>query len=375
MKFFKIIGSVIFFLVVACIFIHFFRQDEYDDPSSWAIGNFVEMDHADSLAARDRSGIFYCPATENNVFWENGEIINSSAIVRHDSIFMFFSVTEYAGVGAEQSISRIGYSVSTNGLSFNRATKPVLYPDRDQQIEHEWIGGCQDPRVSETSDGRYVMFYTQCNRSYKRLAVAISSDLKNWTKYGPIFHKAYNGKYYDTDSRFASIVTHIVNGKQLIRKINGKYYLYWGSDNLYLAVSENLIDWFPVEDENGDLEKVLSSRNNRFDSDMTASGPAAVATKKGIVVFYNGANKEGAFGDKSYPSRMLGGGQALFSAKRPEKLLARLNQPFITSKSLSGKVANNQPGTIFLQGLVYFKNKWYLFYGNGDSKIQVAISN
>ncbi len=355
------------------IFIHFFRQSEYDDASNWAIGNFVEIKHADSLAPQDRSGVFYCPATETNVFWENGEIINSSAIVRHDSIFMFFSVAEYAGVAAEQSISRIGYSVSANGLSFKRGANPVLYPDRDQQIEHEWIGGCEDPRVSETSDGRYAMFYTQSNRSYKRLAVAISPDLKNWTKYGPIFHKAYNGKYYNTDSRFASIVTRIVNGRQLIQKINGKYYLYWGSGNLYQAVSENLIDWFPVEDENGDLVKVLSSRNNRFDSDMIASGPAAVATKKGIVVFYNGENKEGTFGDNNYPRRMLGGGQALFSSKRPEKLLARLDQPFISSNSLSGKDTNNQWGTVFLQGLVYFKNEWYLFYGNGGSKTQVAI--
>jgi predicted GH43/DUF377 family glycosyl hydrolase len=285
---------------------------------------------------------------------------------------MFFSVTEYSGADREQSISRIGYSVSTNGFLFKRAEKPVLYPDRDREIEHEWIGGCEDPRVSETSDGLYLMFYTQCNRSCKRLAVAISRDLKTWTKHGPIFHKAYNGKYYNTVSGFASIVTRIVNGRQLIQKINGKYYLYWGSDNIYAAVSDNLIDWFPVEDENGELKKILSSRNNRFDSDILASGPSAVITKKGIVLFYSGENKEGVFGDSNYPGHMLGGGQALFSAKKPEKLLARLEQPFISSDTTMVDEGGGQPPTGFLQGLVYFKNVWYLYYGNGGSGMQVA---
>jgi len=28
----------------------------------------------------------------------------------------------------------------------------------------------------------------------------------------------------------------------------------------------------------------------------------------------------------------------------------------------------------FVEGLVMFKNKWFLYYGTGDSKIAVAIS-
>ena len=29
----------------------------------------------------------------------------------------------------------------------------------------------------------------------------------------------------------------------------------------------------------------------------------------------------------------------------------------------------------FVEGLVFFKGKWFLYYGTGDSKIAVAVSN
>ena len=331
MKLSKIIFPAILFLVAATsILLYCIRRGECANPSDWTIGNFVQMNSSDSVVTQDGSGIFYCPASQNNVCWENGEIINSSAIVRHDSLFLFFSVSEYAGINAEQAVSRVGYSVSTDGIHFKRIVRPVLYPDRDQQIDYEWMGGCEAPRVSETNDGRYLMFYTQCNRSCKRLAVATSSELKTWTKPGPIFRTAYTG---------------------------------------------NLIDWVPVEDENGDLKKILSPRNNSFDSNLIASGPSAVMTSKGIVLFYSGQNREGAFGDKSYPGQMLGGGQALFSAQKPEKLLARSDQPFVYFKDILGKNTNNRSTPLFLQGLACFKGKWYLFYGNRGLPARIAVCN
>ncbi|MBV3655346.1 hypothetical protein KSY17_01100, partial [Bacteroides sp. MSK.18.22] len=30
-------------------------------------------------------------------------------------------------------------------------------------------------------------------------------------------------------------------------------------------------------------------------------------------------------------------------------------------------------GTVFIEGMVYFKNKWYLYYGCADSKVGVAV--
>lgn len=53
--------------------------------------------------------------------------------------------------------------------------------------------GCEDPRVAMTEDGTYVMLYTAWNRNIPRLAVAVSKDLKKWTKHGLALRKPIMG--------------------------------------------------------------------------------------------------------------------------------------------------------------------------------------
>lgn len=69
-----------------------------------------------------------------------------------------------------------------------------------------------------TEDGTYVLLYTQWNRKVPRLAVAISKDLKHWTKFGPAFEKAYNGKFKDEATKSASLVTTLKGISRLSRK-------------------------------------------------------------------------------------------------------------------------------------------------------------
>lgn len=82
----------------------------------------------------------------------------------------------------------------------------------------EWPGGCEDPRIAVTVDGLYVMMYTQWNRDIPRLAVATSKDLVHWTKYGPAFAKAYDGKFYNMACKSGSILTELIDGRQVIKR-------------------------------------------------------------------------------------------------------------------------------------------------------------
>ena len=75
---------------------------------------------------------------------------------------------------------------------------------------------------------------TQWNRKQARLAVATSRDLQIWEKYGPAFAKAYGGRFFDEFSKSASIVTKLVDGKQVIAKIDGKYWMYWGQGKYHV---------------------------------------------------------------------------------------------------------------------------------------------
>lgn len=119
-------------------------------------------------------------------------------------------------------------------------------------------GGCEDPRVAVTEDGLYVMMYTQWNRHVPRLAVATSRNLKDWTKHGPAFAKAYNGKFFNLGCKSGSILTEVVKGKQLIKKINGQYFMYWGEEHVFAATSDDLINWTPVVNIDGSLKKLFS---------------------------------------------------------------------------------------------------------------------
>ena len=124
-----------------------------------------------------------------------------------------------------------------------------------------------------TEDGLYVMLYTAWNRKKARLAVATSRDLKNWTKHGLAFDKAYNGRFNNLFCKSGSILTKLKGNQLVIDKVNGKYFMYWGEHAIYAATSDNLIDWYPVLDEKNELMKIIQPRKGHFDSLLTECGP------------------------------------------------------------------------------------------------------
>ena len=133
-----------------------------------------------------------------------------------------------------------------------------------------------------TEDGLYVMLYTAWNRKKARLAVATSRDLKNWTKHGLAFDKAYNGRFNNLFCKSGSILTKLKGNQLVIDKVDGKYLMYWGEYAVYAATSDNLIDWYPVLDEKNELMKIIQPRKGHFDSLLTECGPPAVRTKHEI---------------------------------------------------------------------------------------------
>ena len=178
-----------------------------------------------------------------------------------------------------------------------------------------------------TEDGLYVCLYTQWNRECPRLAVATSRDLRSWDKSGPAFAKALDGRFRDIPTKSASIVTTVKDGKLVIHRFeggpfDGKYLMYWGEAFVNLAVSDNLTDWTPLTDDNGDLLRLSEPREGFFDSDLTECGPPAVLTDKGNVLIYNGKNSF------SRPSRQ--------EHTAPEK---RCSTPKTRSKSLTGWIS------------------------------------
>ncbi|SDH21708.1 glycoside hydrolase family 130 protein [Mucilaginibacter gossypii] len=340
---------------------------------AWAFGGFVRPQHINPIISPDTVATFYDPMLHKKVKWEANYTFNPAATVKDGKIVVLYRSEDLTGVEIGTRTSRIGYAESKDGLALKRNSKPVMFPGKDSQQEFEWPGGCEDPRVAVTAGGTYVMFYTQWNRKVPRLGVATSKDLITWVKHGPIFRKAYGGKFFNIPHKSASILTKLEGGKQVIAKINGKYWMYWGELHVFAATSTNLKDWDPVVDNKGELKQLISPRKGYFDSDLTECGPPAIVTPKGIILFYNGKNHPGDGGDKRFNGNSYCAGQVMFSNADPTKAIARLDVPFLRPMEPFEKSGQYVNGTVFIEGLVYFRKKWLLYYGCADSKVGVAV--
>jgi beta-1,2-mannosidase len=340
---------------------------------SWAFGGFVRPQNINPIISPDNTAVFMDPMSGKENHWESDNTFNPAATIKDGKVIVLYRAEDNSGNGIGFHTSRIGFAESNDGLYFGRKNVPVLFPANDSQKKYEWPGGCEDPRVAMTESGVYVMFYTQWNRKLPRLGVATSTDLIHWKKHGPIFQQAYNGRFFNMATKSASILTKMMGDKQVITKINGKYWLYWGEHHVYAATSSDLVNWQPVLNKDGKLKELISPRKGFFDSDLTECGPPALMTKDGILLFYNGKNKSGDEGDKRYNADSYCAGQVLFDSKDPSKPIARLDVPFLRPMESFEKSGQYVNGTVFIEGMVFFKKKWYLYYGCADSKVAVAV--
>lgn len=348
-------------------------QQETNTLPEWAFGGFVRPAGVNPVISPIENTRFLDPMSGKEIAWESNDTFNPAATVKDGKIVVLYRAEDKSGVGIGHRTSRLGYAESEDGLSFRRNETPVFYPAEDAQKAFEWPGGTEDPRVAITEDGLYVMFYTQWNRETARLGVATSRDLINWEKHGQIFANAKNADLVlDKFHKSASIVTQVKNGKQVITKVNGKYWMYWGERGVYGATSDNLIDWEPVVDENREIEAFISPRKGFFDSDLTECGPPAILTEHGILLLYNGKNNP-EHGDKRFNRGTYSAGQVLFDANDPTKVIDRLDVPFLRPMEDFEKSGQYKDGTVFIEGLVYFQNKWFLYYGCADSEVAVAV--
>ncbi|WP_202409383.1 glycoside hydrolase family 130 protein [Hufsiella arboris] len=369
----KLISKLSFVLLLFCGSEIDAQTLRTDSLPSWAFGGFVRPKDLNPIISPNENSRFPDPIQNKLVDWESNDTFNPGATKKGKEVVLLYRAEDKFGIGIGFRTSRLGYASSRDGLHFKRRKHPVLFPSNDDQKQFEWPGGCEDPRVAVTEDGTYVVFYTQWNRDLPRLGVATSKNLKKWTKHGPIFQDAYDNKFFHIANKSASILTQIKNGKQVIAKVNGKYWLYWGELHVFAATSENLVDWQPLVDKNQKLVELISPRKGYFDSELTECGPPALLTDKGILLFYNGKNKAGADGDPRFNANTYCAGQVLFDKNDPTKAIARLDVPFLRPMEPFEKSGQYINGTVFIQGMAYLKNKWFLYYGCADSRVAVAV--
>lgn len=331
--------------------------------SDWTLLGFVKMDRLNPILQPDSTSTFYCPISRKGVQWEARNVLNPAAVVREGKVYMLYRAQDQA------MTSRLGLAVSDDGLHFKKERWPVLFPQSDSLKKYEWKGGVEDPRIVEREDGMYILTYTAYDGKTARLCLATSSDLKSWTKHGLVIR---GEQYKNLWSKSGAILARLQGNRVVAAKVKGKYWMYFGDSNIFMATSDDLIHWeVATSEESKQMVPVLNPRPGYFDSRLVEPGPFALLYKGGILLIYNGSNAAN-YNDRAKPRFAYSAGQALFDSSMPYRLVKRMDMPFIfpdRSYERTGEVNE----VCFVEGLVYFQNRWLLYYGTADSKIAVAI--
>jgi predicted GH43/DUF377 family glycosyl hydrolase len=347
--------------------------DSTRQQPAWTLGPFQKQDAVNPVLTPLGTTTFACPLRGETVRWEAKDVFNPAAVVREGKIYLLYRAEDT--VGRHAGTSRLGLAESTDGLHFTRQPEPVFYPANDAMRTYEWEGGCEDPRVVEAPDGRYVLTYTAYDGKTARLCVATSPDLRTWQKHGLAFQKAGGGKYKDLWSKSGAILCARRGDRVVAVRVQDTYWMYWGDTHIYAATSPDLIEWTPLTDAAGKLSPVFGPRPGRFDSRLVEPGPFALLEKSGIVLIYNSMNldKDSAGYYPELPPGTYTAGQVLLDAQHPARVLDRTDAYFMKPDKpyeMTGQVNH----VVFLEGLAHHQDRWFLYYGTADSKIAVAVA-
>jgi predicted GH43/DUF377 family glycosyl hydrolase len=322
------------------------------------------------------SSVFSDPITNTQVHWEALHTFNPAAVVREGRVVVLYRAEDNSGADAiGMHVSRLGLATSADGIHFTRLPEPVFFAAKDAQSSREVPGGVEDPRIVEAPDGTYILTYTQWSRkrSAYSIGIASSSDLIHWKKQGPAFGDT--GKYARLHYKSAGIVTQQVSDKLVAARMNGKFWMYWGENPVRLASSSDLIHWKPVEDALGSPLVLLGNRDGLPDSAFAEVGPPPVLTSEGIIVLYNAKNSDDPkFSDPKLAPGAYSVERAVFDARDPTHLLSQTTSPVFQPELPFERSGQYAAGTTFAEGLVWFHNAWWLYYGCADSFVGVAVS-
>ena len=341
------------------------RTTDQNGHKNWTLDGFVKVDSINPILKPSHAQVFHCTIRDQIVGWEERNVLNPTVVVRDNVFFLIYRAQD------DYMTSRLGLAISDDGLHFKKEPEPILFPQDDHMKVYEWPGGIEDPRIVESEDGLYILTYTAYDGKTARLCLASSRDLKQWTKHGLVLG---GDKYKNTWSKSGAIVSRREGHRFVATKVDGKFWMYFGDTNIFMATSDDLIKWTVLEnEENGNMISVLHPRSGYFDSRLVEPGPFALLQDTGILLIYNASNAAN-HNDPRLPKFTYAAGQALFDRMNPNKLIDRANDYFIYPNKDYEHVGEVNE-VCFVEGLAHVATKWYLYYGTADSKIAVAVKN
>ena len=239
---------------------------------------------------------------------------------------------QYRGETYITSISHIRAATSEDGINFTISPTPTLAPEGPYETF-----GIEDPRITKLGDIYYVS-YSAISARGVATCLARTQDFVTFERLGVMFAP---------DNKDIAIFP---------EKINGRYYAFHrpslkhlGTPSLWLASSDNLVDW-------GHHEFIMGPRPGMWDSERVGCGAAPIKTAEGWLELYHASDENTRYCT----------GAILLDLNEPWKVIARSEKPFLFPEA-PYELHGFMPNIIFHSGVVDRGDGTLdLFYGGAD---------
>jgi predicted GH43/DUF377 family glycosyl hydrolase len=298
---------------------------------------------------------------------------------------------------ATGNVSRVGIAkiVLADGVPVGVEREGVvLAPDAGWERGTE-SAGTEDPRVTWIPLlDLHVMSYVAYGPLGPRPAIAVSSDLREWRRLGPV-HFVYQPEldldlnlFPNKDVLFFPEPVPGPDGVLSFAMLHRPMWdLGWVRDgegvHLPAGVTDERpgiwISYVPVSDVQADIANLVNQSSStlvampehEFEELKIGGGPPPIRVDEGWLLIHHGVRGALIKGTDQQQGVNYAAGAMILDATDPSKVLARTSEPILapeTAEETSGIV----PNVVFPTAIEEVDGVTYVFYGMADSSIGVA---
>jgi len=299
---------------------------------------------------------------------------------------------------AAGNVSRVGLAevVVEDGVPVGvRRERVVLAPDEGWERGAN-NAGVEDPRTTFVPElGMHLMTYVAYGPLGPRLAMAVSADLHEWRRLGPV-QFAYQpdldtdlGMFPNKDAVFFPEPVPGPDGEPSFAMLHRPMWdLGWFREGETVHLPAGVTDprpgiwisYVPVEEALADVRTLARPRDHRcvalaeypYEALKIGAGPPPLRVDEGWLVIHHGVTGEQPQGWDPLAQRVeYSAGAMLLDPADPSRVLSRTAVPILepeTEDERSGTV----PNVVFPTAIEEVDGQRWVFYGMADSKIGVA---
>ena len=301
---------------------------------------------------------------------------------------------------ARGNVSRIGLArvVVEGGIPVGVEREGVVLEPTTGFERGATSSGTEDPRITWIPRlGLHVMTYVGYGPMGPRTALAVSADLREWTRLGPALF-GYEpdigtdlGLYPNKDTVFLPEPVTAPDGRLSYAVLQRPM---WDLGEIRAGQGTPLPDgvtdprqsiWMsfvPVDDVERDIRNLALWRGHRFvagpefafEELKIGGGPAPLEVPEGWLLIHHGVVGELVPGSDQQPNVNYAAGAMILDADRPWEVLARTPEPLLAPETEEER-AGIVPNVVFPTAIEEIDGTHWVFYGMADSKIGAARLN